>query len=262
MRIWCLGLAQAIKSVILGSVTGNLLAVWTVAAGVGRLREPLMAVLNSAAPSQPHSHPWLAELLFAFDATLRRRHAVFEYSDNPSCVFRLGIVRARRPLTLRDGTLVAAGQRMARIHFWNEHVPHMPTRGPTIGWARHMQQVMALSLGELARYLETRPDFGDITVIDARAPTATSAQTDQLARIMARFGFETLPEPESLGIVDRAHLLGENFLISMLVLAQNGAALRADTLNRVRLPIYLSRRTLENKFGTPPAAANAAGGPS
>jgi hypothetical protein len=32
-------------------------------------------------------------------------------------------------------------------------------------------------------------------------------------------------------------------------LAQNAGALRLDTLNRVRVPIYFSRRLLNEKFG-------------
>jgi hypothetical protein len=34
----------------------------------------------------------------------------------------------------------------------------------------------------------------------------------------------------------------------MIVLAHNAAALRSDTLARVRVPIFLSRRTLEKEL--------------
>jgi hypothetical protein len=44
--------------------------------------------------------------------------------------------------------------------------------------------------------------------------------------------------------------LGENILISLIVLAQNADALRVDTLRRTRVPIYISRQTLEQKFGS------------
>jgi hypothetical protein len=43
--------------------------------------------------------------------------------------------------------------------------------------------------------------------------------------------------------------LGENILISMIILAHNPGALHLDTLSRVRVPIYLSRRALEREFG-------------
>jgi hypothetical protein len=47
----------------------------------------------------------------------------------------------------------------------------------------------------------------------------------------------------------RLHRFGENVLISLIVFAQNAGTLRPDTLRRVRVPIYLSRRTLDGKFG-------------
>ncbi len=209
----------------------------------------------------PHSHPWLAQLLFAFDARLRRRLAVFEYTQDPSCVFRLEIARSPRPLALRDGSRVQPGQRIARLHFWNEHVPPVPRDGATIAWGRRMQRAIAGALRELARYLASRPDLGDIAAICADVPTGTRTQREQLARIMAHYGFEAIIEPEHLPIGARLRRLGENILISLIVFAQNAAALRPDTLQRVRLPIFLSRRTLQQRFGVTPAASGAGGPP-
>jgi hypothetical protein len=216
-----------------------------------------MAVWDSAElPVQsPHSHPWLAKLLFALDARLRRRLAVAEYTRHPLCVFRLGIARSRRQLTLRDGTRLQAGQRVAQLHFWNEHVPPVPRNGTTIRWARQMQQGIATSLCELARYLASRPDLADISVICADVPSATKSQSRQIARIMGYFGFEARDDQERLRLGQRIHRFGENILISLTVYAQNAGALRPDTLSRVRVPIYLSRRTLEWKFGDVNAAA-------
>ena len=56
----------------------------------------------------PYGRPWLVEALAAFDERQRRRQAVFEYSHNTACIFRLDISRARRLLMLRDGTRVDA----------------------------------------------------------------------------------------------------------------------------------------------------------
>jgi YkoP domain len=211
----------------------------------------MMASWGSAkqTPQSPHSHPWLAELIFALDGRLRRRHAVVEYTGHPLCVFRLEITRSSRELALRDGTRLRAGQRIAQLHFWNEHVPPVPPNGTTIGWARQMQQGIAISLRELARYLSSRPDLHDILVIGADAPSATRAQSQQLARVMAYYGFEAITEHERLPIGGRMHRFGENILISLTVFAQNAPALRFDTLGRVRLPIFLSRRALEQRFG-------------
>ena len=213
--------------------------------------DPLMAVWDSARPrsQEPYSHPWLADMLFAFDERLQRRHAVFEYTGNPVCIFRLDIGCSTERLALRDGRRVQRGERIARLHFWNEHVPPVPQDGATIAWARQMQHAIAISLQELACYLRSRPDLADIAVICAAVPTGTRTQSDQLARIMARFGFEAIVQPERLPMAERLHRLGENVLISLIVFAQNASTLRRDTLMRVRVPIYLSRRTLDEKFG-------------
>jgi len=200
-----------------------------------------------------HSHPWLARLLFSLDARLRRRQAVFEYTRHPSCIFRLQIARAERSFTLRDGACVQAGERIARLHFWNEHVPPVPRQGATIAWARRMQNAIAEALRELARFLAERPDLADIDLICADVPNGVAAQREKLARIMGYYGFEAVIEREHLSLSGHLHRLGENVLITLVVLAQNAAALRADTLNRARLPIYLSRRALLARFGAPAA---------
>ena len=210
-----------------------------------------MAVWDSAeqATRSPRSRRWLAEALAVLDARLRRRQAVFEYTQNPACVFRLDIGPVARTLALRDGTCVHAGQRMARLHFWNEQIPAVPRDGATIAWARRMQRAIATSLHELASFLAVRPELGDVTVICAVAPSGTKTQREQLARIMARYGFEAVAELEPLSIGERLHRFGENILISLIILAHNPGALRPDTLKRVRVPLYLSRRILEREFG-------------
>jgi hypothetical protein len=209
-----------------------------------------MAVCDSAQRKSraPYSRRWLVEALSAFDDRQRRRQAVFEYTRNPACIFRLDICRAPHELTLSDGTLVRPGDRMARLHFWNEQIPTLPEDGATIAWARRMQRAIGVSLHELARYLAARPDLADIAVVSGLVPSATKSQSGQLAHIMGYYGFETIPEPHPLPLRERLHRLGENILISFIVLAHNAGALRPDTLMRVRVPIYLSRRVLESEF--------------
>jgi hypothetical protein len=232
------------------SGAGSLPVVWRQAG------DPRMAVWDSAKQNAEsrYSHPWLAEAIFALDVRLRRHYAVLEYSADPACIFRLEIARSRRALTLHDGTALRTGARIARLHFWNEHIPPVPSRGATIRWARQMQKAIATSLRELSRFLSSRPDMSDISVICGDVPSATRAQWRQVEYIMGYYGFETVMEPKRLPIGERIHRLGENFLISLTVLAQNARALRFDTLRRARVPIYLSRRVLERKFSCVNAA--------
>ena len=197
---------------------------------------------------EPHGRRWLVEAISAFDNRQRRRQAVFEYTRNPACIFRIDVNRSSREVTLRDGTCVRAGDRMVRLHFWNEQIPTLPEDGATIAWARRMQRAIGGSLQELARYLEAQPDLADIAAICGHVPSGTKSQSGQIVRIMAHYGFETIAETEPLPLAERLHRFGENILISLIVLAHNAAALRSDTLARVRVPIFLSRRALDHKF--------------
>lgn len=195
-----------------------------------------------------HRHSLVAELVFTLDRRLRQSQGVFEYTANAACVFRLQISRCDRDRILRDGTHLRAGQRFAQLHYWTEQMPAIPRRGPTIAWGRELHRGIQISLVELARYLGARPDLDDIEVIFGDVPSGAREQFGQIGRIMAHYGFEVIPEPNGLTRVQRLRRLGENILISLIVFARHGA-LHRNTLRRVRVPIYLSRRALEEHFG-------------
>ncbi|HTV38023.1 MAG TPA: hypothetical protein VMF12_16460 [Xanthobacteraceae bacterium] len=112
-----------------------------------------------------------------------------------------------------------------------------------------MHKSLAFSMREMARFFSSRPDLRDVSVIYADVPSGTKAQSRQVAHIMAYYGFETRNDDERLPIGERLHRFGQNVLISLIVFAHNAGALRLDTLNRARVRIYLSRQTLERKFG-------------
>jgi hypothetical protein len=196
-------------------------------------------------------HSRVAALVFAFDRLLRWRQGVFEYTAHPACVFRLQISRCERDRELRDGTRLLAGQRFAQLHYWTEQMPPIPLSGPTIASGRELHRGIQISLVELARYLRSRPDLGDIEVVFGDVPSGVQAKSGQIGRIMARYGFEVTPESNTLTLAQRLQRWGENILISLIVAARSAGALHVNTLRRVRVPIYLSRRALEKNFGAP-----------
>jgi hypothetical protein len=70
----------------------------------------------------------------------------------------------------------------------------------------------------------------------------------QMARLLARYGFELVPGDNPMGLREHARRFGENILISLIVLARNAAALRRDTLRRGRTRVFMSRRLLEERY--------------
>ncbi len=206
---------------------------------------------TSAASAPRHgTHPWFQSAVWALDARLRRRSRVIEFSDSANCVFRIQIVPNPADLPLPDGTRLHAADRTIILHMWNEQFPQMPAGGPTLGWARRVIHLIDLSLRELPRYLAARPQYGDVKVIRADMHPATPQEHRQFAHIMARYGFETvrLPDPQTPAAWLRR--LGENILISILILARNPIAFRIDSLRRSRDAACISRRLLEHRYGS------------
>src|SRR5690348_3863024 len=196
-----------------------------------------------------YAHPWLADLIFSFDRLLQRRNGVFEFTSNPRCLFRLQLDLAERDVMLADGTRVRPLDRVVRLHFWNEHIPSVPPLGASIGWARRMYYDTEVSLRELASFFAVHPEFDDIAVICGNMVWGTGDQRAQLARVTRRLGFEVFTEADPIGARERIHRFGENILVSLMILAQNTPALRRDSLWRDRTEIFLSRHTLESRYG-------------
>jgi YkoP domain len=195
-------------------------------------------------------HAWLAALLEALDGRLRLRHGVSEYTRSADCIFRIQVIVNGDEVLLSDGTRVRPGDRLIDLHVWNEQIPLFPAKGPTLGWARHMSRAIDASLRELALYLAGRRDLDDVTAIRGNITFGSPEQSDQLVRIAERYGFERIAAPGSRSLRQQMRRLGENALISMMVLARNAAALRSDSLRRDRTLVFLSRSILERRYGS------------
>jgi hypothetical protein len=193
--------------------------------------------------------PWLGALIGALDRHLRRRQGIVEYTSSPDCIFRIQVIPSGRDVALSDGTRLRPRDRVIELHFWNEQLPTIPEQGSDFAWGWRITRCAELSLRELARHLDARPDLDDVRAIRGNMSLASAERSDQIARLVARYGFERIPPAGPPKLSERVHQLGENILISMLVIARNAAALRTDTLRRDRVMVYLSRQALEQRYG-------------
>ena len=196
---------------------------------------------------------WPSAAVFALDRWLRRRQDIYEFTNHPQCLFRIQCARAECAFELTDGTVVRPGSRLLTLHLWNEHVPHIGPRGPTLAWAHQMNRAIRMSLGELARYLRGQQDLQDIAAIRGDLRVSGAEQAKQLARIVARYGFETATgEFDSRGVL---HRIGDALLVMMLVLVTNPPALQAAPFRYSNMRIYLSRAVLEERCAAARAIA-------
>ncbi len=193
--------------------------------------------------------PWLEAMVAALDDRLRLRHGVIEYTNSPDCLFRIQLVTSNENYVLSDGTRIRPGDRVANLHVWNEQFPCFAGKGPTLAWARRVNQAFEFSLRELIGFLDGRRDLDDVVAICANLTLEPAERSAQLARFVSRFGFERIEATSSRSFRQQMQWFGENILISMMVLARNAAALRPDTLRRDRILVFLSRRELRQRYG-------------
>jgi hypothetical protein len=186
-----------------------------------------------------HPERWI----FSLDRWLRRWHGVYEFTAHRECIFRAERSLAEESLPLSDGVRVCRGDPILKIHLWNEHMPAMGQKGPTIAWARRASRAVDTSLRELARHLARCSELDGVTAICADMRLAPAKQCAQPARIMSRYGFEA-PKDSRVGRPGPLRRIGENLLMMLLVLATNPIAFRAAVLRRDHARVMISRAKL------------------
>jgi hypothetical protein len=219
-----------------------------------------MSDLSMAVPRRLRSR-WLAFAVAALDARLRRLGSVEEYTSDPRCIFRIQIDRLDRAVMLSDGTWLNAGERIINLHLWNEQIPRFGADGASLTWASRLTRRVEISLRELCRFLSVTPELSNVVAICANVALGTKRDVAQLILMADRFGFLAVQMPRC-SLTERVYRIGENILISLLILVHNVQALRRDSLLRDRVRIVLRRSTLERRYRSRPLNAGAEPRPS
>jgi hypothetical protein len=215
-----------------------------IAANGSAVRLALTSALGISSATWP-DEVW-AESVSRCDALLRSFYGVREFTDDPACVFRVGMGRARTNCMLSDGTVVNSGETVGTLHFWNEHLPRHPGRGRGLGWACAMRDRVAHSLAALALYVETDPAWRDIPAFHAEAGLSTRLRSAQVQRVVQRYGFEKTTSERSL--FRRVHDFGDDFLLWGLARAFNPAALSRSRFFRDHQDLWISRAALLHHY--------------
>ncbi|HJU17071.1 MAG TPA: hypothetical protein VJ770_11445 [Stellaceae bacterium] len=180
-----------------------------------------------------------------FDAMLRSWYGVHEFTDDPACVFRVGLSRARAHVILSDGTEIAAGEIIGTLHFWNEHLPRYPATGPDLRWACTMRDQVAHSMCLLADYIEKEPAWHDIRAFYGDGVFFSGRLgMPQIERVCMRFGFERVPTEPNPSRRRRVALFCESLTLWGLTRAFQPAALPRRPFLRPQQELWISRARL------------------
>ena len=98
------------------------------------------------------------------DQSLRKVQGVFEYWDDPDCMFRVSRGRAPHSISLPDSEIPEDAE-VLLLHFWNEHMPQIPPEGPTISMAMRAARMLKASFRALAREVQQDPGLADVTAV-------------------------------------------------------------------------------------------------
>lgn len=190
-----------------------------------------------------HPERWV----FSLDQWLCRWQGIYEFTAHRDCLFRAERCLAEESALLSDGVRVCRGDPLLKIHIWNEHMPAMGQAGPTIAWARRASRAVDTSLRELARHIAQCSDLDAVVAVCADMRLAPARQSAQLARIVARYGFE-IAKDSRVGRPGLPRRIGENILMVLLVLATNPIAFRIAVLWRGHSRIIISRASLLRRY--------------
>jgi hypothetical protein len=184
---------------------------------------------------------WAGSVAWA-DAMLRSYYGIYEFTDDPNCVLRVGLGEARAPVSLSDGTNIEVGELVGTLHFWNEHLPRYSERGPDLAWACAVRDRVRCSLGAFSEYVERDPGWQNVRAIRTETAIPARLGASQIMRVFQRYGFERVPSEHSL--LARLHGLGECVVLWALTRAFNPAALPRQPFLRDRHELWISRAAL------------------
>lgn len=203
-----------------------------------------VTALRNASATWPDEF-WTGSIGWA-DAILRSYYGIYEFTDDPACVLRVGLDRARAPALLSDGTRIVLGELVGTLHFWNEHLPRYSKKGPNLSWACALRDRLIYSLRAFSEYVEHEPSWRVVQAV--RAETALPARLGalQIGRVFQRYGFEPVPTDSSF--LGRLHGFGECFVLWGLTRAFNPAALPRQPFLRDRHELWISRATLRARY--------------
>jgi hypothetical protein len=189
----------------------------------------------------------LKKTIKALDVPLRLVHGVFEYTPSTECLLRLGIERAEADIRYPDGVIIRRGERVMVLHFWNEHLPQMPSEGPTFAWANRFRRQLNHSLRELAARVQRDPRLRDIDGVRALLASASPGHRDTVRRFGSHFGLEMLDDAAPVRPPGRA----DKLWAWILVWTFNPPALKGRDVAKPREVIGMSTAALISRFGAP-----------
>jgi YkoP domain len=140
----------------------------------------------------------MRSIVLALDRLVRERTGLFEFCDDPDCVFRLSVSEAASAVRVAEGE-IPAGAKVVMMHFWNEHIPPMSDAEPSISWGVKFRRMVAHSSRLLAEYIHRDPSMAGVKAVGGVTPLFVAGDDSPAEKIFLRMGFTVSPHRNPKG---------------------------------------------------------------
>lgn len=172
----------------------------------------------------------IRSLIIRFDRYMRRKMNVIEFWDNPDALIRIRVTQSDRPLVVAND-VIPVGEKIIEIHFWNEHVPRIPTSGTDMKWAIKSVRILMSSFTELARQIRDDERFQGVKAVGGITPLFLAGDDSSGERIWKRLGFTMTPVKHPMGRVGE---FWENVYTLLIIWAFNPLGVRNQHVLKMR----------------------------
>ena len=194
------------------------------------------------------------------DALLRGIYGIYEFNQEPECLLRISIGSSPRELRLADGTPIHSGDALAELHFWNEHLPTMPSGGPDLSWALNFRRRATRSLHWLAEEMQRDPQLAQVKAVAGENWFVAWYPDERAETMAAHWGFEQVEGEHDQGKWGRFRAFWQRFYARALAWAYNPVSVQRHKQEQMaRSELWMTREKLLERYlatgGEPGASA-------
>jgi hypothetical protein len=180
------------------------------------------------------------------DRLLRHQNGVYEFIDDPDCVFRIQLRQAGREVNIQ-GDKILKGDYLLGIHIWNEHMPKLPADGADLGWARQSYKLLLHSFKLIASEMQSDDKYSNIYALYGTSALLSFTDHTGGLRMMQHFGFTVLPYHPTRG---QFGLFWQNFFSWWLMYTYNDVSLHTRDFWRLqRTDIWMLAEDFIRRYG-------------
>ncbi len=188
----------------------------------------------------------LRTIIRRFDNWLSIQEGVEPFTDDPQCIMRIQTIQLDHDISLPDQT-IRAGSKALSIHFWNEHMPVIPDRGPDLAYGLKFQRLAIYSLKRIAKHIQSNPPLDNVQVIGGITTFISREAADGGRKSFEHMGFMIFPHRGALGAFGE---FWENFYGWWLMWTYNPVSARyRKMLEMQHTEFWMTRKNFIDRFG-------------